>query len=235
MGAFTSKPQPPAKAKAVVTAVDRTVLDLKNSRDRLHRYRHKLAIDDARLLEQAARAKKAGCTATALGVLRLRQFKLRQAEACEAQLLTVLQMVETIGSTQNDAVLLAAMAAGKDALRQMHEATTVDDVLSLLEQIQEQHEVEDEISGLLQDALPALSVADEQAVVDELDALTATVAAAASDAVGANAAEANGTDAQDDHLPEAPTHKLPEVRVPTAATAGTKQQTAAEQRVAVAG
>jgi hypothetical protein len=62
------------------------------------------------------------------------------------------------------------MAKGKDTLQKMHEETSVDDVLDLMDQIQEQNEIEREISNILEEA-PSLSVEDEAAVEAELEAL----------------------------------------------------------------
>ena len=197
MGAFSSKPAAPKKVE--VTAVDRTMLDLKNARDRLQRYRKKLEQDDAKLLARAAQAKQAGRKDTALGLLRLRKFKQQQATDCENQLLTVMQMVETIDSKQNEKQLLEAMAAGKDTLKLMHEQTTVDQVLELMDAIQEEHEVEQEISEILNSAVPQLSVTDEAAVEDELAALQS---------------ELDADKVDNTPLPVAPTHKLPDVQTP---------------------
>lgn len=213
MGAFSSKPAP---KKVEVTAIDRTMLDLKNARDRLQRYRKKLEQDDAKLLVRAAQAKQAGRKETALGLLRLRKFKQQQATDCENQLLNVMQMVETIDSKQNEKQILDAMAAGKDTLKLMHEQTTVDTVLDLMDAIQEEHQVEQEINDILHD-VPQLSVADEAAVVNELAALQA---------------ELDGEHKVDTTpLPDVPTHKLPEVQVPAAAATATKKP----ERVAVPG
>ena len=208
MGAFSSKPK-----KVEVTAVDRTILDLKNARDRLQRYRKKLEEDDAKLLQRAADAKQKGRKETALGLLRLRKFKQVQASNCEDQLLNVLKMLETIDSKQNEAALLAAMSAGKDTLKRMHEETTVDDVLKLMDEIQETHETEKEINDILQ-TVPHLSVADEEVVEAELAALEA---------------EMNGAQVE---LPQVPTTKLPEIQTPV-----TNATTPAEPagRVAVPG
>ena len=220
MGAFSSKSAAPKKVE--VTAIDRTMLDLKNARDRLQRYRKKLEQDEAKLLVRAAQAKQAGRTETALGLLRLRKFKQQQATDCENQLLNVMQMVETIDSKQNDQQLLAAMAAGKDTLKLMHEQTTVDQVLELMDAIQEEHEVEQEISDILNSAVPQLSVTDEAAVEDELAALQS---------------ELEDADQQVDNtttsLPVAPTHKLPDL--PTPETANSMATTQKPERVAVPG
>ena len=200
--------------------MDRTMLDLKNARDRLQRYRKKLETDDAKLLARAAQAKQAGKKETALGLLRLRKFKQQQAEGCENQLLNVLQMVETIDSKQNEKQLLDAMAAGKDTLKLMHEQTTVDTVLELMDSIQEEHAVEQEITDILHDAVPQLSATDETAVEAELAALQAEL-------------EGDKVDTDTTALPEAPTHKLPEVAATTeSATTPTKT---GPERVAVPG
>jgi division protein CdvB (Snf7/Vps24/ESCRT-III family) len=179
MGAFSSKSSSSTSSKVrspppSVTAIDRTVLDLKNARDRLQRYRKRLEIDDARLLEKAIQAKQSGRTETAIGILRLRKFKRQQLSNCEDQLLNVLQMVETIDSKQNEAQILQAMKAGKDALQKMHEETTVEHVIELMDQIAEEHAVEQEINEILSH-VPALdNLEDEQAIQAELEALMAT-------------------------------------------------------------
>jgi charged multivesicular body protein 6 len=215
MGAFHSKASaqlPPKQPQ--VTAIDRTMLDLKNARDRLSRYRTKLAQDDVRLREQAIKAKQNGQTTTALGLLRLRKFKQQQAAACEDQLLNVLKMVETIDSRQNDAHILAAMASGKDALAALQKETTVEKVLDLMEQIQDQHDYQQEINEALQ-AVPALSGDEEQAVLDELQALQDSLTAT--------------NEPSPLQLPNVPTHALPNVVEPVSTT------TKVPERVAVPG
>ena len=178
--------------------MDRATLDLKNSRDKLSKYKKKLEQDEAKILARAKKAKEAGQTKTALNLLRLRKMKLREVENVEGQLLNVMQMVQTIDSKQNETQVLAAMAKGKDTLKKMHEETTVDDVLDLMDQIQEQNEVEREISNILQDA-PTLSVEDEAAVEAELEALMQQ------DTIDLPAVPTTTP------LPTAPTTKLPEV------------------------
>lgn len=146
------------------------MLDLKNARDRLSRYKQKLQQDDAKLVQRAREAKEAGDQKKALGILRLRRYKQREVDNVEGQLLTVLQMVETIGSKQSETELLAALKSGKDALSKMHQEHTIDDVLELMDQVKEENEVETEINSILQN-VPSLSVQDEQDVEAELEAL----------------------------------------------------------------
>jgi Snf7 len=215
MGAvFSSKAG--TKKKVEVTSVDRTILDLKNSRDRLQRYRTKLERDEERLLVQAKLAKNQNRKETALGLLRLRQFKRDQLTNCEDQLLNVMKLVETIGSKQNDVAVLSAMRAGKDTLKQLHEETTVDDILNLMESIQEEHEVEREVADILQH-VPKLSADAELAVEQELEALEASLLPLPS-------------------LPVAPDTKLPEIKTPAeVATAAAAVAVKKPARVAVPG
>lgn len=198
MGGVLSKKSSPKKPE--ITDIDRAILDLKNARDRLQKYRTKLENDEARLVQQARIARDAGKKERALGLLRLRKYKQSQAATCEDQLLNVLKMVETIDSKQNEGKLLLALAAGKDSLKKMHEETSVEDVLNLMDAIKEEIEIENEITEILS-AVPSLSPADEEAVEEELAALEL---------------EINGVPADKIDLPEAPTDKLPEIKVPEA-------------------
>lgn len=174
MGAFsskgTNKPVPaPKVAPPVVNDIDRTILDLKNSRDRLLRYKKKLEIDDNKLLQRAKDAKLAKQDKTAIQILRLRKYKQIQYNTCEEQLLNILKLVETIDSKRNDAVILDAMKAGKNTLKLMHEETTVDDVLNLFDEINEQHDIENEISNIISNSVPTLSNDIELELEQELN------------------------------------------------------------------
>ena len=173
MGAFTSKPPkaPPLPPKPVVTDIDRAILDLKNSRDRLNKYKKQLEINNNKLVQKAKEAKKNGQNKTAINLLRLRNYQQQQVYNCEEQLLTIQQMVTTIDSKQNDTVILQAMKIGKDTLTKLHNETTVDDILNLFDEIHEQHQLEEEINTVLSQNVPALSVADEDAIEAELNAM----------------------------------------------------------------
>ena len=152
------------KKKPEISAADRATLDLKVTRDKLQQYKTKLERDDARIIARAKKAKTDGNTKGALSLLKIRQIKKREVESVEQQLLNVLQMVQTIDSKKNEVQVLAAMREGKDALKKMHEETTVDDILNLMDDIQEEHELENEINSLV----GSLSVEDEAGIEAEL-------------------------------------------------------------------
>lgn len=152
------------KKKPEISAADRATLDLKVTRDKLQQYKTKLERDDARIIARAKKAKTDGNTKGALSLLKIRQIKKREVESVEQQLLNVLQMVQTIDSKKNEVQVLAAMREGKDALKKMHEETTVDNILNLMDDIQEEHELENEINSLV----GSLSVEDEAGIEAEL-------------------------------------------------------------------
>jgi charged multivesicular body protein 6 len=229
MGAFSSKPTKASSPVQEISAIDRAVLDLKNSRDRLQRYRKKLEVDDEKLLLQAKKAKEAGKNEKALGILRLRKYKKAQASACEDQLLNVLQMVETIDSKQNESKVLSALASGKDTLKKMHEETTVEDVLELMDSVAEEIAVEREINEILQN-VPTLSPADEEAVEAELQALQDELVAAGA-AGNATALPSLPVVPTGTPLPVAPNTKLPTPGEKTTTTTTTVPQK--EERVAL--
>lgn len=151
----------------------------------------------------------------AVGLLRLRKYKLNEASNVENQLLSVMQMVETIQSKENEKEVLGAMKNGKDMLEAMHNEMGIDDVLTLMDEIEEHSEIENKINDILTHGGAAAVDAD---VEDELAALEKELL------------EEEGKKV-DEQLPEAPTGKLP-----TVATEDPKQEEAQTepQRVAVA-
>ena len=224
MGAFGSKSEaevvPTARKRApppAISATDRATLDLKNARDRLQKYKGKLQKDDAKIVARAKQAKADGNTKAALNLMKIRKLKTREVESVEAQLLNVMQMVQTIDSKQNEVAVLAAMKEGKDTLQRMHEETTVDDVLNLMDEIQEQNELEQEMNDIMigGSSLSALSLEDEAAAEAELEALMG---------IDSTSAQPQQTEQQQlpvapdtQPLPQAPSIKLPEA-TPTATT-----------------
>ncbi|CAB9523976.1 body protein 6 [Seminavis robusta] len=210
-GAFSSSSKSTTNKKSIaqsqVTDVDRAILDLKNARDRLTKYNASLETSIEKLVERAKAAKEAGRTQTALGLLRLKKYKQAQVESCQTQLLNVHQMIETIDSQQRNAQLVESMKAGKDALAKLHAETTVDDVLNLMDEISEQHGVEQEITDVINGAVPSLTADQEEAVEAELAALEAELA-------GTTPTTTTTTEKLD--LPIAPGDALPEIKQPVA-------------------
>ncbi|KAL7469693.1 hypothetical protein ACHAXS_009949 [Conticribra weissflogii] len=174
MGGFHSKPKstPTTPKKATITPLDRAVLDLKNSRDRLTKYRAKLALDAAKLTARAKTLHSNDDTKMALRLLQLRKHKLREADRVEEQLLNVLRMVDKISEKQNENEVIAAMRRGKDALEILHREVGIEDVLDLMDEVRDQSEVERRIGEALgEEGLRAVGEMGEEEVLRELESL----------------------------------------------------------------
>lgn len=221
-GAFSSSSSSKPKKKpagGTITDIDRAVLDLKNSRDRLNRYKAKLERDNEKLRSRAKELNSQGKKSTALNLLKLRKYKLKEVERVDSQLMTIFQMVEQIQSKENEVEVLAAMRSGKNALNKLHEETSIEDVLQLMDEVQEANEVEQEISQILgSGAADALTSDEEDQIAAEFAALEK---------------EMSETKVEEEepkiNLPEVPSTTLPEVKNVVEEVKPQKQQ-----RVAVA-
>ncbi len=189
------------KKGGTITPIDRATLDLKNSRDRLSIYRSKLALDCEILATRAKALHLDGKTKTALQLLRLRKYKLQEADRVEEQLLTVLRLVDKIAEKQNEKEVVVALTIGTDALQKMHDEMGIEDVLDLMDRVRDQSELGRKINEVL--GRGGLTVTDELAeeeVLVELEKLEEEVRLE-------NAKQSGGTTI----IPEKPTISLPEV------------------------
>ncbi|KAL7530066.1 hypothetical protein ACHAXR_003289 [Thalassiosira sp. AJA248-18] len=166
-----SKP-PPKKAGGTITPIDRATLDLKVSRDKLAKYRSKLALDSSKLATRAKTLHSENKTKNALQLLRLRKYKLQEADRVEEQLMTVYRMIDKISEKQNEQDVMDALQRGKDALQIMHDDMGIDDVLDLMDDIRDQDEVEQRINEMLgQEGLTVMEGLGEEDVLAELEEL----------------------------------------------------------------
>lgn len=165
-----SKPQP--KKGGTITPIDKATLDLKVSRDKLAKYRTKLALDSGKLALRAKTLHADGKTKNALQLLRLRKYKLQEADRVEEQLMTVYRMIDKIAEKQNEAEVIQAMKQGKDALQIMHNQMGIDNVLDLMDEIRDQDEVEKRINEMLgQEGLTVMEELGEEDILAELQEL----------------------------------------------------------------
>eukprot|EP00549_Striatella_unipunctata_P009101 CAMPEP_0118725226 /NCGR_PEP_ID=MMETSP0800-20121206/33025_1 /TAXON_ID=210618 ORGANISM="Striatella unipunctata, Strain CCMP2910" /NCGR_SAMPLE_ID=MMETSP0800 /ASSEMBLY_ACC=CAM_ASM_000638 /LENGTH=234 /DNA_ID=CAMNT_0006633907 /DNA_START=103 /DNA_END=807 /DNA_ORIENTATION=- len=155
-----------------ISSIDRAVLDLKNTRDRLTRYKKKLVKEEESLLQRAkiccSREEK-NDVKTAINLLKLRKYKNKQVEDVDGQLLTVLKMVDSIQTKEQEADVLVALKAGKDALARMHETLSLESVMELMDRVEEENELEQQINDVFMGV--DLSAVDEAAIEEELAAL----------------------------------------------------------------
>ncbi len=220
MGAKNSKAKKaPIPKGGTITPLDRATLDLKNSRDRLSKYRKKLNLDADKLASRAKALHVDGNKSYALKIMKLRKYKLQEADRVEEQLLTVLRMVDKISEKQNEQEVIAAMKRGKDALQILHDEMGIDDVVNLMDDIRDQDEVEKKINEVLGEE--GMRVVEEMggdddilAELEQLEEELKSEQAVATQETGSIA------------LPNVPSNPLPAVEEPTAITE--------EKKVAVA-
>mmetsp|Transcript_19203 Transcript_19203/g.22891 ORF Transcript_19203/g.22891 Transcript_19203/m.22891 type:complete len:229 (+) Transcript_19203:211-897(+) len=227
MGGIFSQNEPHKKPPGgTISPIDRAILDLKNSRDRLSRYKTKTSSDCDKLLSRATsihaqNPKDAQKRKTALNLLKLRKYKLKQVESVDSQLLTIETMVANITSKEEEKEVFAALTTGKDALRQLHEENTVDDVLKLMDEVEEQNDMEREINEVLVGSeANTLSTEELMEVEEELAALEKEMFGGKEDGVE-----------EDIQLPNVPTGELPVVGETEKVVETTSQKPA---RIAVA-
>ena len=242
MGAYSSKSkeaepvaqQTPPKKKIEITSIDRAILDLKNARDKLQRYRTRLLIEDEKLMTKVKQAKAQNKTSYALQLLKLHHYKMQQYEQCNDQLINILQMVQTIDSKQNDVQIISALKTGKETLQQLHNEISIDHLVELMDEIAEQNETEQEISNIFQQNLPNLMTS--AAAMESDDELLAELELLSSDTATTNAAITTTTTAALPELPTVPTHKLPDITTTTTTTTTTTAPVGTkEERIAVLG
>ena len=147
-----SKPSQTAR-DGLINEKDRAMLDLKRARDRLRKFRTKLDKDCENLSDRARVFVKAGKNSKALFVLKLRKFKLKEADNVEGQLARVLTMIETINWEEQNTVVLKALQGGTQALNKMHEEMPIDLVESILEDNEDALQRQQSLSEMLQNSL----------------------------------------------------------------------------------
>ncbi|KAL3774817.1 hypothetical protein ACHAWO_010351 [Cyclotella atomus] len=207
MGGIISK-ESKSKSKqpkgGTITPLDRAILDLKNSRDRLTKYRSKLEADSSKLATRAKSLHAEGKTTYALHLLRLRKYKLQETDRVDEQLITVLRLVEKISEKQNEQEVIIAMKRGKDALQILHDEMGLDDVLDLMDDIRDQDEVEKKINEILgSEGLRVVDEMGEEDILMELEQLEEEVRL-----------ESETKDETTESLPAVPTKPLPQVDKP---------------------
>jgi len=190
MGGYSSKVVKPPSNNSI-TVIDRAVLDLKNSRDRLKKYRTKLQADDEKLLLKAKELKRSKKEQSALNLLKLRKYKIREVDKVEQQLLNVYEMIQTIDTKQQEAFVLDAISQGTEALKVLHSERSIDDVIKIMEDAQEEAEIENEINNIIGGGIT--DDFDIEELEAELDAMETSIE-------------------KDTVLPDVPTNVLPDIK-----------------------
>ncbi|KAF8760830.1 charged multivesicular body protein 6 [Rhizoctonia solani] len=195
-----------------ISAQDRAIVDLKNQRDEVKRYRKRAIILDR---EQAI-AKEAlanGNKRVALIALRRRKYQESMLQKTDGQLETLENLVSSIEFALVEKDIIFGLQQGNQVLKTLHAEMSLEDVEKLMEETAEAVAYQNEIDQML---TSRMTVDEEEAVQRELEQLQA---------------EALGIAPIHEPSPAEPV-KLPSV--PTTEPAREEPAKEAEQRVALA-
>lgn len=114
----------------------------------------------------------------ALLVLKLRRFKDSEADKVDAELMSVLEMIDTVEWEHTNMEVLRALKAGTASLNKLHEEMSLDDVAELLEETNEAIEMENNINEMLAGQMDIGNDEELERELAELMGETVTPAAA---------------------------------------------------------
>lgn len=101
------------------------------------------------MLEQAKQLIRQEQKNRALLVLKLRRFKDAEADKVDAELMTVLEMIENVEWEHANMEVLRALKAGTASLNKLHEEMSLDDVADLLDETNAAIAVENQINEMI--------------------------------------------------------------------------------------
>lgn len=163
-----------------VTDKDKAVLDLKNARDRLKKYRKKVLIyriilsitmeimsneifnliyfyvilyqvekDSEQLTEQAKVFINKQQKDRALIILKLRRLRENEVNKIDSELMSILEMINNIEWEYANMEVIKALKVGNAALNKLHQEMSIDDVIDILEEVNDEIDVENKINQVL--------------------------------------------------------------------------------------
>eukprot|EP01040_Poterioochromonas_malhamensis_P012700 gene12700-13909_t len=139
----------PARKDDQITDKDHAILDLKNSKDRLKKYKKKLEGESGKLTEQAKHHIRQQQKDRALLILKLKRMKEQEVDKIDKQLLSVMEMIDNIEWEYTNLKVLQALQEGNRALNKLHNEMSYEDVVALLDETNEAIEVENQINQLI--------------------------------------------------------------------------------------
>ncbi|KAM8763997.1 charged multivesicular body protein 7 isoform 1-T1 [Rhynchonycteris naso] len=154
-----------------VNDVDVGVYQLMQSEQLLSRKVESLSQEAERCKEEARRACRAGKKQLALRSLKAKQRTEKRIEALHAKLDTVQGILDRICASQTDQMVFSAYQAGVGALKLSMKDVTVEKAESLVDQIQELCDTQDEVSQTLAGGITNGVDFDSEELEKELDIL----------------------------------------------------------------
>lgn len=133
-----------------VTAQDRTILQLKQQRDKIKIYRKRTESDLEKNAELALNLFQNGMKDRAIIVLRRKKMMEDILSRTDKQLETLEGLVSDIEYTQIEVSVVEGLKVGTDALKQLNNLMNIDDIQQMMDDNAEAAEKQREISAILQ-------------------------------------------------------------------------------------
>lgn len=198
-----------------LTEKDKATLELKNTRDKITKFKKQLEQESESLDLKIRELMKKGFKDSALMVLKLKKHKKQSMENLDAQLYTIKEQIDTLDWAVINKQVLDAMKAGNAELKRLNGLYSVDQIQEMLDDTRDLQEAHDEIAEAISEQV-RLSPEEEQAILAELDELSVG-SSSASTSISASTTASTATAAASTNstyvFPSAPTNA-------TTATAG---------------
>ncbi|KAG8717242.1 Vacuolar protein sorting-associated protein 20 [Ceratobasidium sp. 394] len=159
-----------------ISAQDRAIVDIKNQRDELKRYRRRIQTVLDREHAVAKESLANGNQRVALLALRRRKYQESMLQKTEGQLETLESLVSSIEFALLEKDILFGLQQGNKVLKSIHAEMSLEDVEKLMEETAEAVAYQNEIDQML---TSRMTVDEEEAVQKELAQLQAEAIGAA--------------------------------------------------------
>lgn len=126
-----------------------SVLDLKNARDRLKKYRKKMETDATKLQNKAKDFIRNKDKSRALMALKVKMSREKQLQSIDGQLMSVLDMIDRVEWAAENVQIMNALKTGTAALNKLHQEMSIDDVCDILDEANEAVEMENSINAVI--------------------------------------------------------------------------------------
>ncbi|CAG2063570.1 unnamed protein product, partial [Timema podura] len=134
MGAWFGKSK---KQPSRVTEYDKSILQLKQQRDKLKLYQRRIEQSLEKDKELARKLLRDGKKDRAKLLLRKKRFQEQQLEKTDTQLDNMERLVHDLEFSQVEMQVLDGLKSGNEALKKIHDVLSVDEVERILEETRE--------------------------------------------------------------------------------------------------
>lgn len=153
-----------------VTEQDKAVLQLKQQRDKIKQYQKKIVLGLENERQLARKLLQDGRKERAKLLLKKKRFMEQQLDKTDGLLTNLERMTHDIEYAQIEVQVVEGLKVGNESLKKLHQMLSIEDIERIMDETQDGIEKQKEIDELLSGQLTA---EDDEAVLAELEALTA--------------------------------------------------------------